>query len=55
MSEAPEKKDVLQGTLALMVVLLKLGRRQLQAEKHDCDQTAAIISRFFAVRVEELK
>jgi PadR family transcriptional regulator PadR len=118
MSEAKEKKDVLQGTLALMVlktldvlgplhgygiarrieqisgdllavnqgtlypVLLKLeqegsiasewgasenkrkarfyrltrvGRRQLQAEKYDWDQTAAIIARFFAVRAEELK
>ncbi|SPE34508.1 Transcriptional regulator, PadR family [Acidobacteriia bacterium SbA2] len=118
MSEAKEKKDVLQGTLALMVlktldvlgplhgygiarrieqisgdllavnqgtlypVLLKLeqegsiasewgasenkrkarfyrltqvGRRQLQTEKHDWDQTAAIIARFFAVRAEELK
>ncbi|HEY6291512.1 MAG TPA: PadR family transcriptional regulator [Terriglobia bacterium] len=118
MDEKREKKDVLQGTLALMVlktldvlgplhgygiarrieqisgdllavnqgtlypVLLKLeqegsitsewgasehkrkarfyrltrvGRRQLQAEKLDWDQTAAIIARFFAVRAEELK
>jgi PadR family transcriptional regulator, regulatory protein PadR len=118
MSEKKPKKDVLQGTLALMVlkaldvlgpmhgysigrrieqissdllavnqgtlypVLLKLehegsitsewgvsennrkarfyrltrqGRRQLQAEKHDWDQTAAIIGRFFTVRAEDLK
>jgi PadR family transcriptional regulator, regulatory protein PadR len=113
MDDKKEKKDVLQGTLALMVlkaldvlgpmhgyriarrieqisgellavnqgtlypVLLKLeqegsitsewgtsennrrarfyrltrqGRKQLRAEKHDWDQTAAIIARFFAVR-----
>lgn len=118
MDEGREKRDVLQGTLALMVlktlevlgpmhgyriarrieqisgdllalnqgtlypVLLKLeqegsiisewgvsehnrrarfyrltrqGRKQLQAEKHDWDQTAAIIARFFAVKAEELK
>ena len=118
MEEKKQKKDVLQGTLALMVlktldvlgaihgysiarrieqisgdllavnqgtlypVLLKLeqegsitsgwdvsennrkarfyrltrqGREQLQAEKHDWDQTAAIIDRFFAVRAEDLK
>jgi PadR family transcriptional regulator PadR len=118
MNEKKEKKDVLQGTLALMAlktldvlgplhgyriarrieqisggllavnqgtlypVLLKLeqegsiasewgasennrkarfyrltrqGRKQLQAEKHDWDQTAAIIARFFAVRTEDLK
>ena len=118
MDDKKEKKDVLQGTLALMVlktldvlgpmhgygiarrieqisgellalnqgtlypVLLKLeqegsitsewgtsennrrarfyrltrqGRKQLQAEKHDWDQTAAIIARFFAVRAEDLK
>ncbi len=118
MDEKKEKKDVLQGTLALMVlktldvlgpmhgyriarrigqisgdllavnqgtlypVLLKLeqegsitsewgisehnrrarfyrltrqGRKQLQAEKHDWDQTAAIIARFFAVRAEDLE
>jgi PadR family transcriptional regulator, regulatory protein PadR len=118
MDEKKEKKDVLQGTLALMVlktldvlgpmhgyriarrieqisgdllsvnqgtlypVLLKLeqegsitsewgtsennrkarfyrltrrGRKQLRVEKHDWDQTAAIIARFFAVRAEDLK
>jgi len=118
MDEKKQKKDVLQGTLALMVlktldvlgpmhgyriarrieqisgdllalnqgtlypVLLKLeqegsitsewgtsennrkarfyrltrqGRKQLQAEKHDWDQTSAIIARFFAVRAEDLK
>jgi PadR family transcriptional regulator, regulatory protein PadR len=118
MDEKKPKKDVLQGTLALMVlktldvlgpmhgygiarrieqisgellavnqgtlypVLLKLeqegsitsdwgasennrkarfyrltrqGRKQLQAEKQDWDQTAAIIARFFAVRAEDLK
>jgi len=118
MDEKKDKKDVLQGTLALMVlktldvlgpmhgyriarrieqisgellavnqgtlypVLLKLeqegsiasqwgvsehnrrarfyrltrrGRRQLHAEKHDWDETAAIIARFFAVKAEDLK
>jgi PadR family transcriptional regulator PadR len=118
MDEKKGKKDVLQGTLALMVlkaldvlgpmhgyriarrieqisgdllavnqgtlypVLLKLeqegsitsewgvsehnrrarfyrltrqGRKQLQAEKHDWDETAAIIARFFAVKAEDLK
>jgi len=118
MNEKKEKKDVLQGTLALMVlktldvlgpmhgyriarrieqisgdllalnqgtlypVLLKLeqegsiasgwgvsehnrrarfyrltrqGHKQLQTEKHDWDQTAAIIARFFAVRAEDLE
>jgi PadR family transcriptional regulator, regulatory protein PadR len=35
--------------------LTAVGRRQLQAEKHDWDQTAAIIARFFAVKAEELK
>jgi transcriptional regulator len=113
-----EKKDVLQGTLALMVlktldvlgplhgygiarrieqisgdllavnqgtlypVLLKLeqegsidsewgasennrkarfyrltrdGRKQLQAEARDWEQTAAIIERFFAVKAQDLK
>ena len=118
MGEKKEKRDVLQGTLALMVlktldvlgpmhgyriarrieqisgdllalnqgtlypVLVKLeqegsitsewgtsennrkarfyrltrqGRKQFQAEKHDWNQTAAIIARFFAVRAEDLK
>jgi PadR family transcriptional regulator, regulatory protein PadR len=118
MSEAKDKKDVLQGTLALMVlktldvlgplhgygiarrieqisgdllsvnqgtlypVLLKLeqegsiasewgasqnnrkarfyrltraGRRQLQAETRDWEQTAAIIGRFFAAKAEDLQ
>ncbi|HEV3277806.1 MAG TPA: PadR family transcriptional regulator [Terriglobia bacterium] len=118
MSEAKNKKDVLQGTLALMAlktldvlgplhgygiarrieqisgdllsvnqgtlypVLLKLeqegsiasewgasqnnrkarfyrltraGRKQLQAETRDWEQTAAIIGRFFAAKAEELK
>jgi PadR family transcriptional regulator, regulatory protein PadR len=35
--------------------LTAVGRKQLQAEKHDWDQTAAIIARFFAVKAEELK
>ncbi|HTV56723.1 MAG TPA: PadR family transcriptional regulator [Terriglobia bacterium] len=118
MAEKKHRKDVLQGTLALMVlksldvmgpmhgygvarrieqisgdllavnqgtlypVLLKLeqegsiasewgasennrkarfyrltrqGRKQLQVEKQDWDETAAIIARFFAVRAEDLK
>ncbi len=118
MSEMKEKRDVLQGTLALMVlktldvlgplhgyaiarrieqvsgdllrvnqgtlypVLLKLeqegcvasewgasennrkarfyrltraGRKQLQAESHGWEQTAAIIGRFFVLKAEDLK
>jgi PadR family transcriptional regulator PadR len=118
MDEKRDKKDVLQGTLALMVlktlevlgpmhgyriarrieqisgellsvnqgtlypVLLKLeqegsiesewgisehnrrarfyrltrqGRKQLQSEKRDWDETASIIARFFAVSAEDLK
>ncbi len=118
MDEKKQKKDVLQGTLALMVlktldvlgpmhgyriarrieqisgdllavnqgtlypVLLKLeqegsitsewgvsencrkarfyrltrqGRGQLRAEKHEWDETAAIIDRFFAVKAEDLE
>jgi PadR family transcriptional regulator len=35
--------------------LTRQGRKQLQAEKHDWDETAAIIARFFAVRAEDLK
>jgi PadR family transcriptional regulator PadR len=31
------------------------GRRQLRAEKHNWDQTAAIIARFFTITVEDLK
>lgn len=118
MSKMKEKRDVLQGTLALMVlktldvlgplhgyaiarrieqisgnlhsvnqgtlypVLLKLeqegfvasawgaseknrkarfyrltrsGRKQLQAESHDWEQTAAVIGRFFVLKPEDLK
>src|SRR5881227_1302951 len=33
--------------------LTRQGRKQLQSEKHDWDQTAAIIARFFAVRAED--
>ena len=35
--------------------LTRAGRRQLQAETHDWERTAAIIERFFAVRAEDLK
>jgi PadR family transcriptional regulator, regulatory protein PadR len=35
--------------------LTRRGRRQLQAEKYDWDQTAAIIARFFAVKAEDLE
>lgn len=35
--------------------LTRQGRKQLQAEKQDWDETAAIIARFFAVRAEDLK
>jgi len=35
--------------------LTRQGRKQLQIEKDDWDQTAAIIARFFAVKAEDLK
>ena len=35
--------------------LTRQGRKQLQVEKHDWDQTTAIIARFFSVRAEDLK
>jgi PadR family transcriptional regulator PadR len=35
--------------------LTRDGRRQLQAEARDWEQTAAIIGRFFRVRAEDLK
>jgi PadR family transcriptional regulator PadR len=35
--------------------LTRDGRKQLQAEKRDWEQTAAIVGRFFAVRAEDLK
>ena len=34
--------------------LTRAGRRQLQAETRDWEQTAAIIARFFNVKVEDL-
>jgi transcriptional regulator len=35
--------------------LTRTGRKQLKAEAHSWDQTAAIIGRFFAVKAEDLK
>jgi transcriptional regulator len=35
--------------------LTRAGRKQLQAETRDWEQTAAIIGRFFAARAEDLK
>ena len=35
--------------------LTRDGRRQLQAEARDWEQTAAIIGRFFRARAEDLK
>ena len=35
--------------------LTRDGRKQLQAETHDWEQTAAIIGRFFAAKAEDLK
>lgn len=35
--------------------LTRQGRRQLHAEKHEWDETAAIIDRFFAVKAEDFK
>ncbi|HUB78995.1 MAG TPA: PadR family transcriptional regulator [Bryobacteraceae bacterium] len=35
--------------------LTRDGRKQLQAETRDWEQTAAIIARFFAARAEDLK
>ena len=34
--------------------LTRAGRKQLQTETRDWEQTAAIIARFFAVKVEDL-
>ena len=34
--------------------LTRSGRKQLQAEQRDWEQTAAIVGRFFAVRSEDL-
>lgn len=35
--------------------LTRAGRKQLQAESHGWEQTAAIIGRFFALKAEDLK
>ena len=35
--------------------LTRNGRKQLQAETHSWEQTAAIMGRFFAVKAEDLK
>jgi PadR family transcriptional regulator len=35
--------------------LTRDGRKQLQAETRDWEQTAAIIGRFFAAKAEDLK
>ncbi len=35
--------------------LTRAGRRQLQAETRDWEQTAAIIGRFFAAKAEDLR
>jgi transcriptional regulator len=35
--------------------LTRAGRKQLQAETQDWEQTAAIIGRFFAVKAEDLE
>jgi DNA-binding PadR family transcriptional regulator len=35
--------------------LTRAGRRQLQAETHDWQTTAAVIERFFAVKAEDLE
>lgn len=35
--------------------LTSRGRKQLQAERRDWEQTTAIIARFFAARAEDLK
>jgi transcriptional regulator len=35
--------------------LTRAGRKQLQAETRDWEQTAAIIARFFAVKARDLK
>ena len=35
--------------------ITSVGRRQLQAETRDWEQTAALIERFFTVKVEDLR
>jgi PadR family transcriptional regulator, regulatory protein PadR len=34
--------------------LTRVGAKLLEAEKRDCEQTAAIIARFFEVKAEDL-
>ena len=40
---------------ARFYTLTRAGRKQLQSETRDWEQTAEIIGRFFAVRAEDLK
>jgi PadR family transcriptional regulator PadR len=40
---------------ARFYTLTRAGRKQLQSETRDWEQTAEIISRFFAIRAEDLK
>ena len=47
-----EKPDVFQG--ARFYRLTATGRKQLQTETSDWNQTAAIIARFFEVKAEDL-
>jgi hypothetical protein len=47
-----QKKDVQQGTPALMT---RAGRKLLEAERRDWEQTAAIIARFFQMKAGEVK
>jgi PadR family transcriptional regulator, regulatory protein PadR len=44
-----------QNRRARFYRLTRAGRKQLQAETRDWEQTAAIIARFFAVKAEDLK
>ncbi len=78
-SRSAETSDVNQGTLYPLLLKLEhegsiasewgasennrrarfyrltgAGRKQLQAETHDWEQTAAIIARFFKVKAEDL-
>jgi len=43
------------GRQAKFYRLTRAGRKQLQAETLDWEQTAAIIARFFAAKAEDLK
>ena len=56
--ESPEFKAVREGhtgACATQVPLWRAGRKQLQSETRDWEQTAAIIARFSKINAEDLQ